>query len=216
MKLKKMPAVQTCLALNSKQGAPFGFALTEVLVAVLVLSIGILGIAGLQMESLQSNNDAMHRSEALWLAQELVERMRANPNGVGSGAYTDASNDDTLCNNTTPPTVCADYYNYSTGTKISAVNCTADQVAAFDVWELKCGYQYSNTSVFANAADFLRNGRLSVQCVANVPDDGNPCTPVSFPQPVWRFAVTADWLGKGETNVSEDSDDDEVSFQVIP
>ena len=206
-----MPAVQTCLALNSKQGAPFGFALTEVLVAVLVLSIGILGIAGLQMGSLQANNDAMHRSEALWLAQELVERMRANTAGVNSGAYTDASNDDTLCNNTTPPTVCSDYYNYSTGTKISAANCTADQMAAFDVWELKCGYQYSNTNVFANAADFLRNGRLSVQCIDSDTTDADACSDGS------SYSVTADWLGKGETNVSEDSDDDdEVSFQVIP
>lgn len=204
MELKKMPPVQTCLApLDSEQCAPFGFALTEVLVAVVVLSIGILGIAGLQMESLQSNNDAMHRSEALWLAQELVERMRANTAGVESGAFTDASNDDTLCNNTTPPTVCADYYNYSTGTKISAANCTADQMATFDVWELKCGYQYSNTNVFANAADFLRNGRLSVQCIDSDTTDADACSDGS------RFVVTADWLGKGETN-------DQVSFQVIP
>lgn len=211
--MKKMPPVQNCLApVDSSQCAPFGFALTEVLVAVLVLSIGILGIAGLQMQSLQSNNDALHRSEALWLAQELVERMRANPAGVNSGAFTDASNDNTLCDNkTTPPTVCADYYNYSTGSKISAVNCTADQMAEFDVWELKCGYQYSDSHVFANAADFLRNARLSVQCIDSNTTDADACSDGS------RYAVNADWLGNGETNTSEDTDDDdEVSFEVIP
>jgi hypothetical protein len=83
-------------------------------------------------------------------------------------------------------------------------------MAEFDVWELKCGYQYSDSHVFANAADFLRNGRLSVQCIDSDTTDADACSDGS------RYAVNADWLGKGETNTSGDNDDDEVSFEVIP
>lgn len=55
-----------------------GFTLIEVLIALLVLAIGLLGMAGLMMTSLQSSQGAYLRSQASVLAQDLVERMRAN------------------------------------------------------------------------------------------------------------------------------------------
>ncbi|NOS87695.1 MAG: type IV pilus modification protein PilV [Methylococcaceae bacterium] len=55
-----------------------GFTLIEVLVAMVVLSIGLLGLAGLQATSLKSNQSAYHRSQATQLAYEMADRMRAN------------------------------------------------------------------------------------------------------------------------------------------
>jgi len=55
-----------------------GFTLIEVLVAVLVLSIGMLGIASLQATSLRHNNDASMQTQASFLASDLADRMRAN------------------------------------------------------------------------------------------------------------------------------------------
>lgn len=69
-------------ALHSK-----GFTLIEVLVAVLVLSIGLLGIAGLQTRSLQFNGDAYYRTQAQLLATDLAERMRANWQASSTGLY---------------------------------------------------------------------------------------------------------------------------------
>ena len=57
-----------------------GASLIEVLVAVVILSIGILGIAGIQVVSLQQNRGALLRLEALQLANDIIDRMRANPN----------------------------------------------------------------------------------------------------------------------------------------
>ena len=57
-----------------------GASLIEVLVAVVILSIGILGIAGIQIVSLQQNRGALLRLEALQLANDIIDRMRANPN----------------------------------------------------------------------------------------------------------------------------------------
>ncbi|MCS6948044.1 MAG: type IV pilus modification protein PilV, partial [Steroidobacteraceae bacterium] len=64
-----------------------GFTLIEALIAVLVLSIGLLGIAGLQLASLQTNSVAYQRSQATMLAYDLLDRMRANRTAALNGAY---------------------------------------------------------------------------------------------------------------------------------
>jgi type IV pilus assembly protein PilV len=56
-----------------------GVGLIEVLVALLVLSVGILAIIGMQISGKQANYDAVQRTTAAHLAMDLVERMRANP-----------------------------------------------------------------------------------------------------------------------------------------
>lgn len=64
-----------------------GFTLVEVLVAVLVLAIGLLGLAGLQVTGLRNNQSAYYRSQATQLAYDMADRMRANPAGTKNGAY---------------------------------------------------------------------------------------------------------------------------------
>jgi type IV pilus assembly protein PilV len=56
-----------------------GFSLIEVLVSVVIMSVGILGVAGLQVLSLQQNRSSLFRSEALMLGGDILDRMRANP-----------------------------------------------------------------------------------------------------------------------------------------
>jgi len=58
-----------------------GASLIEVMVAFLILSIGLLGLAMLQGKSLRLNTDAYLRSQATLIAHELMENMRANPTG---------------------------------------------------------------------------------------------------------------------------------------
>lgn len=63
-----------------------GFTLLEVLVAILVLSIGLLGLAGLMASSLRNNHSAYYRSQATWLAYDVIDRMRTNrPNAADYG-----------------------------------------------------------------------------------------------------------------------------------
>ena len=64
-----------------------GTTLVETLVALLVLSIGLLGVAGLQMASLQNNRGAHLRSQASVLAYDIADRMRANRNVALAGGY---------------------------------------------------------------------------------------------------------------------------------
>ena len=58
-----------------------GASLIEVMVAFLILSVGLLGLAMLQAKSLRLNTDAYMRSQATLIAHELMENMRANPTG---------------------------------------------------------------------------------------------------------------------------------------
>jgi type IV pilus assembly protein PilV len=67
-----------------------GVSLVEVLVSALIVSIGLVGVAGLQVASLKNNQAALMRSQATALAYDLADRMRSNVGGAGSGFY-DAS-----------------------------------------------------------------------------------------------------------------------------
>lgn len=67
---------------------PFaGFTLVEVLVALVVLSIGLLGVAKLSLSSVQSNGSSYLRGQASALIQEMIDDMRANRTQAVAGLY---------------------------------------------------------------------------------------------------------------------------------
>jgi len=59
-----------------------GLTLIEVLVTLVVISMGLLGVAALQMHTLRHNYDALMRSHASALADDIADRMRANTDAV--------------------------------------------------------------------------------------------------------------------------------------
>ncbi|KAB7623155.1 type IV pilus modification protein PilV [Alkalilimnicola sp. S0819] len=93
-----------------------GLSLIEVLVAVLVLSVGLLGLAGLQAASLKNNHSAYLRSQATILANDMADRMRANRAGFLSGAYDQPAA-------------------AQTATCLTTAGCSAANMAAHDAWE---------------------------------------------------------------------------------
>lgn len=74
--------------LNSKNltqmNAQQGVGLIEVLVATLVLTIGILGMVGMQTRALQFSQESLQTSQALMLAYEMTDRIRANKTTAAS------------------------------------------------------------------------------------------------------------------------------------
>jgi len=64
-----------------------GFTLVEVMVALTVLSIGLLGIGKLMLFSSHGNNSAYMRTQATELAYTIIDRLRANVNGAVAGNY---------------------------------------------------------------------------------------------------------------------------------
>ena len=97
-----------------------GFTLIEVLVSLVILSLGLLGIAKLMLFSSHSNDSAYLRSQATNLAYEMLDNMRAN--------------NATLASYATPATALATNPGF---TCVGATPCSNAQVALFDVYQWK-------------------------------------------------------------------------------
>lgn len=71
-----------------------GFTLLEVMVAVFVLAVGLLGLAQLQITAMKHNQTAELRSQASLLAADILDRMRANQSAAQAGNYAIGLGDD--------------------------------------------------------------------------------------------------------------------------
>lgn len=80
-----------------------GFNLIEILVTMLIMAVGLMGIAALQFKGLQYNHDAYSRTQINFLAYDITDRIRLNRAAaatyVAEGAYT-AGTAHTACDNT--------------------------------------------------------------------------------------------------------------------
>jgi type IV pilus assembly protein PilV len=72
-----------------------GFSLVEVLIALVIMSVGMLGIAGLYVHSMQAGRTSMLRHHAVTLAGDIADRIRANP--TAGAAYAAAAGADNNC-----------------------------------------------------------------------------------------------------------------------
>lgn len=160
-----------------------GMTLIEVLVTLLMVSIGLLGLASLQATSIKENMDTSKRSQGLWMVDELASRMRANPAGLATG-YTTAGDVATLCAGA--PKMCSDSFGGS-----AAGNCTANEMARYDVWEVICGHD--NGQVISGANDNIRITNYTIAC------DAAPCSTDS------SFSIRIDWVAKAVTDATASS-----------
>lgn len=71
-----------------------GFSLVEVLIALVIMSVGMLGIAGLYVQGMQAGRTSTFRHHAVTLAGDVADRIRANPAaGVAYNHAADAAGD---------------------------------------------------------------------------------------------------------------------------
>jgi type IV pilus assembly protein PilV len=120
------------LVRTKKAGAASaGFTLIEVLVALVILSVGLLGVCALILNAVKSNDSSYMQSQAALLANGMCDSMRANAQGAISGdyntggyisTYTTSSN----CGGTTTSSS-------SGGSSGGSGTCTAAQVAQTDL-----------------------------------------------------------------------------------
>lgn len=100
-----------------------GFSLLEVLIALLVLSVGLLGIAGLQSISLKYNHQSYERSQATVLISEMIEKITSNPVATRAGAF----------DNVPPGNTSASYAGFGA----CPASCTTAQLATYDLFRWK-------------------------------------------------------------------------------
>ncbi|HEX7964779.1 MAG TPA: type IV pilus modification protein PilV [Gammaproteobacteria bacterium] len=117
-----------------------GFSLIEVLIALVILSVGLLGIAAMVSVSLKSKDSSYYQTQATTLAQAMLDRMRANHATATSGGYD-------LDIAAADPTAAA-----CVG---SAVTCSGTEIASFDLADWR-----------ANLANTLPDGKGGIATVA--------------------------------------------------
>ncbi len=129
-----------------------GFTLVEILIAVVIFSIGLLGIAGLQVAGMRFTHGSQLRTIAVGQVESMADLMRANLFAVQNGKY---NVKDTAIPQTTTPD-CA------------TVVCNSTERAAYDlkVWN----YHQDNSPIQSNA-DALPLGN-GVVCRDSTPNDG--------------------------------------------
>ncbi len=126
------------LKYKSKQS---GLSLLEILIAVLVLSIGLLGLAALHATSLKANHGAYHKSQATFLAYDMADRLRANRPQAINGSYNLALADGTRTVNTLADADINDWLG-NLGTFLPSgdgiITCTAAGVCTVTVqWDIQ-------------------------------------------------------------------------------
>ena len=106
-----------CLS-KARPGAASGISLIEVAIAILVISVGALGLAGMQLSAKRAGFEAVQRTNASGLAMDILERMRANPGVLDNYAVAGVDGDDLSA----PANTCG-------------TTCTEAEVAILDLWE---------------------------------------------------------------------------------
>ena len=90
-----------------------GFTLVEVLITLIIMSVGMLGIAGLYVHSMQAGRTSLFRHHAVTLVGDIADRIRANPKAAAAYAVPGGANNN-----------CVD----------GGINCTPAAMAANDVF----------------------------------------------------------------------------------
>lgn len=114
-----------CLSKKKEQG----ISMIECLVSVIILAVGIAGVVGLQVRSLQSSNHAKSVAAAIILSEDIIERVRANVDNRSQ--YKLSKKID--------PNACQTMPNYNAGTRVSRQD--------LDQWEAKVACELPDPNV---------------------------------------------------------------------
>lgn len=169
-----------------------GFSLLEILITIVIMAIGILGVAKLQFISSFSSNDNYQRAQASSVVQQAIERLQAatysasvNDGLTIDNAYFTAANynfSNLLCPANSEPFQCHCLTLPSSLTNCQSSRCSAAQMAQYDAHELSC-------SLVAH----MPNGQLSIDCSDVDNSDTDSCSPgsrinvkVFWPHAAWQ------------------------------
>lgn len=144
-----------------------GFSLVEVLVALVVISVGVLGLVALQGRTLQYTNESAQRSNAVMLANDLIELMRSNRAALVGSNGTVRSDSPYFKSGG------AAFPNNVVSACASSTGCTATEMAQTHLTNWAA--QVRNALPLGNnAADFLTN--QFIICRTQSPTAANPCS----------------------------------------
>ncbi len=172
-----------------------GFSLLEVLITVLVLAIGLLGLAALQLSSANATQEGYMRAQATALADAVSSRMLANADFVGAdpdnllNGAADSGNYERWCRYGSAPIAFAQACPVGGGCACTGAECTSAERIVFDKRQIcEAGLQRRS----------LPDGEIGITCWDNSSVvDGDACSPGSryTLYVAWTPAVRTDTTG---------------------
>lgn len=187
-----------------------GFSLIEVLVALLITAIGLLGLASLQMKSLRAESNSLSRSQAIFIADDTANRIYANE--AYASAYltsADGINCDTL---TAPAKICADQ-RISESSVVAAQTCLNNtEIATFDLWDALCRNNVAD-GIQNHGNNYMAAVQMKISC------DGFFAPATCGPAP--NIAIEVSWLNRNinsEIDASNSLNNDRLSYtlRIVP
>jgi len=169
------------------RSAERGVGMVEVLVTLVILAVGLLGVASLQFVGSFNNKEALLRTQAVMVAQQMSERLRAStvPSQVTDGFVVHNNyfdNDLYNFNNLSCSTTQSDYDCFCEEVPAAITNCqsgecNASEIAVFDAYQMSCSAVRENP-----------NATLEVACINDSdPADIDTCTAGSL------HSITIKW-----------------------
>lgn len=141
-----------------------GFTLIEILVALVVLSIGLLGLASLQANGLRSNHSGYLRSQATILAYEMTDRLRANRKAAIAGDYDIVLTDDAPTSTTAIQDVDRKDWLDALASNLpsgdGAIDCTTTTVSSVSTYACTITIQWNDTRKNAETQTFEMTTQL--------------------------------------------------------
>lgn len=203
---------------NSKSAAESGFGLIEILVTLVVFSIGVLSIAGLQAISKRNNYDAIQRTTATHLATFIISRIRVNANQIN--AYVRTTGDELGDGSfSTPPVNICQWEDGDTLMSGSAAEerCTPAQLATYDLYLMERQIDGASVTVDGENAGGLAYPSVCIfpptGCAAGV--DGNYRVVVAWKGADKRADFTAEDSSCGLTRAEYEESDGESYRRVL-
>lgn len=148
-----------------------GFTLLEVLISIVIFSIGLLGLAGLQITGIRLNHDSLLRTIATIQANDMADRMRTNVAATSLGAASPYNN----------PTKTASGNPNCLGKDGSGnaanVQCTPAQMAGQDFYEWYASIAGQTANSWSPATSASLPSGTGVVCIDSTPNDGTPGAP---------------------------------------
>lgn len=145
-----------------------GLSLIEVLITIVISSIGLMGLLSLQMQSLRATSDTGNRSHAIWLQADMINRIKANMGAKASYVTTNDNicipqkGEDAASTPEIPIKQCSSYYTGSNSVP-SATDCTAEELAAWDLFEVSCGLPQDD-DIRGSAISYLPDSEFEIKC----------------------------------------------------
>lgn len=176
-----------------------GVGMLEVLVALVLVSVGLLGMASLQLNGMKVAKGSFSRSQAVLFVENMVTRMRSNPTGVTAGLYNNRSSVGISCNAKPDPYCSA----YPGSPSITPTCSTPANVATNDMFAIACG-DWTGSGSANGMSDQLLNSIITIDC------DDATCDPTS------TYTIKLTWSEVEIINGVDSEQNKQVTVKVLP